>query len=305
MDPTEVLTRYRRFLTRVNYSKTTVRSYAFIVQVFLEWVTVSIDEVTCDVIGEYIDFLHHRRLRPRTINCYLDGIRRFYDFLKFEERRDIVNPVKNEYKQILPKPLPRFLKDQELKILLRHVTHERDRAILMLMLRCGLRVGEVANLTFPAIDFERRSILVLNGKFRKDRIVYMSDDTVDALHAYMKTRLPSKARTVFLVQKGLYRGKPLSIRGIQKRIEKYAKKTGVSVSCHRFRHTMATQLLNADAMLPTVQQLMGHGCVSSTQRYARVSNTKVRRDYFKAMAIIIGEKGSKDQGLRRRGATQE
>ena len=93
--------------------------------------TVPIDEVTCDVIGEYIGFLHHRRLRPQTINCYLDGIRKFYDYLKFEERRDIVNPVKNEYKQILPKPLPRFLKDQELRILLRHVTHQRDRAMLL------------------------------------------------------------------------------------------------------------------------------------------------------------------------------
>jgi site-specific recombinase XerD len=264
---------------------------------------VSIDEVTCDVIGEYVGALHHRRLRPKTINCYLDGIRKFYDYLTFEERKGIVNPVKNEYKQILPKPLPRFLKDQELKILLRHVTHKRDRAILLLMLRSGLRVGEVANLTFPAIDFERKSILVLNGKFRKDRIVYMSDDTIDALHAYMEARLPSKTSMVFLVQKGLDRGKPLSIRAIQKRIEKYAKNTGVSVSCHRFRHTMATQLLNADAMLPTVQQLMGHGCVSSTQRYATVSNTKVRRDYFKAMAIILGEHGSNNQGLRTKGET--
>jgi site-specific recombinase XerD len=229
----------------------------------------------------------------------------FYDYLKFEERRGIVNPVKNEYKQILPKPLPRFLKDQELRILLRHVTHQRDRAMLLLMLRCGLRVGELTNLTFPAIDFERRSILVLNGKFRKDRIVYMSDDTIDALHAYIETRPPSKVSRVFLAQKGLYRGKPLSIRGIQKRMEQYAKSTGVSVSCHRFRHTMATQLLNADAMLPTVQQLMGHGCVSSTQRYAKVSNTKVRRDYFKAMAIILGENRSEDRRLTIKGKTQE
>jgi site-specific recombinase XerD len=301
MDPIEVLTRYRRFLTRVNYSKTTVKSYTAILQLFLKWVTVSIDEVTCDIIGEYLGSLHHRRLRPNTINCYLDRIRRFYDYLTFEERKDIANPVKNDYKQILPKPLPRFLKEEELRILLRHITHTRDRAMVLLMLRCGLRVGEVANLTFPAIDFERRSILVLKGKFRKDRIVYMSDDTIDALQAYMKTRPPSKASTVFLVQKGLYRGKSLSIRGIQKRMEEYAKNTKVSVSCHRFRHTMATQLLNADAMLPTVQQLMGHGCVSSTQRYAKVSNTKVRRDYFKAMAIILGEHESKDQGLRTKG----
>jgi len=198
--------------------------------------------------------------------------------------------VKNDYRQILPRPLPRFLREYELSVLLNHIVDKRDRAICMVMLRCGLRVAEVADLTFLAIDFEHRSILVLNDKFRKDRVVYMSDDTINALHAYMSVRPRSKARSVFLVNKGLHKGKPISIRGIQKRMENYAKRTGVPVSCHRFRHSMATQLLNADAMLATVQELMGHGCVSSTQRYVRVSNTKVRRDYFKAMALITGKR---------------
>jgi site-specific recombinase XerD len=289
MDHIEALIRYRRFLTRVNYSKLTVKSYVSVIRVFLEWVTVPIDEVTCDIMFDYIGALHHRRMKPKTINCHLDAIRKFYEYLRFEERRNIANPAKNAYRQILPKPLPRFLREQELKVVLCRINNKRDLAICMLMLRCGLRVGEVANLTFPAIDFDRRSILVLNGKFRKDRIVYMSDDTINVLQAHMDVRPPSKARHVFLVQKGLHKGKPLSVRGIQKRIEKYAKETGVSVSCHRFRHTMATQLLNADAMLATVQELMGHQCVSSTQRYARVSNTKVKRDYFKAMALITGK----------------
>jgi site-specific recombinase XerD len=288
MDLTEMINRFRRFMRRVNYSKTTVRNYVFIIKYFFEWLVVPIDEVTSGVIFEYIGFLHHRRLSPKTINSYLHGIRRFYDYLKFEERIDIDNPVKHDYQQILPKSLPRFLKEQESKILLDHISDKRDITMFMLMLRCGLRVGEVASLTFPAIDLERKSILVLNGKFRKDRIVYMSDDTVDSLQAYMKIRPSSKTQKVFLVQKGFYKGKPLSIRGIQKRIEKYAKETGLLVSCHRFRHTMATQLLNADAMLATVQELMGHGCVLSTQRYAKISNTKVRRDYFKAMEFIMG-----------------
>jgi site-specific recombinase XerD len=211
-----------------------VRNYASIVKVFLDWVKVPVDEVSCDVIFDYVGSLHHRRLKPKTMNCHLDGIRKFYDYLKFEERRNLDNPVKNDYRQILPKPLPRFLKEQELRILLSHISNKRDLAICMLMLRCGLRVGEVANLTFPAVDFERQSIVVLNGKFRKDRVVYMSDDTIDGLQAYMNVRPPSKARHVFLVQKGFCKGKPLSVRGIQKRIEKYARGSGVSVSCHRF-----------------------------------------------------------------------
>jgi len=287
MDPTEMVISYRRFLRKVNYSDTTVQSYAFNITSFFEWLAVPIEEVTSNVIFQYIGFLHNRRLRPKTINSYLDGIRRFYDYLTFEERINIINPVRHNYKQILPKSLPKFLKEQEIKILFDHITDKRDTAMFMLMLRCGLRVAEVANLTFPAIDFERKRILVLNGKYRKDRIVYMSDDTIDSLHAYIKVRPSSKTRKVFLVQKGSYRGKSLSIRSIQKLIEYYAKETGLLVSCHRLRHTMATQLLNADAMLATVQELMGHGCVISTQRYAKISNTKVRRDYFKAMEFIM------------------
>ena len=287
MDPTEMSIRYKRFLKRINYSKITIRNYFYNIKRFFDWLKVPIDEVTSEVIFEYIGFLHNRRLKPKTINSYLHGVRKFYNFLKYEERINIINPVKSTYRQILPKPLPKFLKEQEIKILFDHITDKRDIAMFMLMLRCGLRVREVSNLTFHAIDFERKSILVLNGKFRKDRIVYMSDDTIDAIQTYMKVRPSLRVRKVFLVQKGIYKGKPISVRGIQNRIEYYARKTGLTVSCHRLRHTMATQLLNADAMLVTVQELMGHNCVVSTQRYAKVSNIKVRRDYFKAMELVM------------------
>jgi site-specific recombinase XerD len=77
------------------------------------------------------------------------------------------------------------------------------------------------------------------------------------------------------------------IRGIQKRIEYYAKKTRVNVSCHRLRHTMATQLLNAEAEVETIQDLLGHNWITTTQRYCRVSNLKVQRDYFKAMRNVL------------------
>ena len=82
-------------------------------------------------------------------------------------------------------------------------------------------------------------------------------------------------------------GKPLSVRGIQKRIEYYARKSGLDVSCHRLRHTMATQLLNADADLATIQDLLGHGQITTTQRYCRVANLKVQRDYYKAMEVVL------------------
>ena len=94
-------------------------------------------------------------------------------------------------------------------------------------------------------------------------------------------------RKVFLVGKGICRGTPISVRGIQKRIEYYARKTGLKISCHHLRHTMAMQLLNADADFVTIQDLLGHTRIKTTQRYARISNLKVKRDYYKAMEVIL------------------
>ena len=137
-----------------------------------------------------------------------------------------------------------------------------------------------------AVEYQRRQIFVSNGKGAKDRVVYMSEDTRFALLAYLAKR-SSKARGLFLVQKGPMRGRPLSVRGIQKWIEYYARKSGLNVSCHRLRHTMATQLLNADADLATIQDLLGHGQITTTQRYCRVANLKVQRDYYKAMEVVL------------------
>jgi len=77
------------------------------------------------------------------------------------------------------------------------------------------------------------------------------------------------------------------VRRIQKRMQYYARKAGLAASCHHLRHTMATQLLNADAEIVTIQDLLGHSRLSTTQRYCRVSNKKVQRDYFKAMDRLM------------------
>jgi len=175
----------------------------------------------------------------------------------------------------------------------------RDRAMFMLMLRCGLRVEEVAQLTVDAVDYGRRQIFVSNGKGAKDRVVYVSEDACSALLKYLAKR-SSKAKGLFLVQKGPLKGKPLSVRGIQKRIEHYGRKSGLEVSCHQLRHTMATQLLNADADLATIQDLLGHGQITTTQRYCRVANLKVQRDYYKAMEVVLqrtqAQEGDEDEG---------
>jgi site-specific recombinase XerD len=129
--------------------------------------------------------------------------------------------------------------------------------MFMLMLRCGLRVEEVANLTRSAVHIERRLIHVKHGKGGNDRIVFLSNDAQKDLADHMAKRPTGRTDKIFLVGKGLHRGKPISVRGIQKRMEYYAKKVRHTISCHHLRHTMATQLLNADMDLVSIQDLLG------------------------------------------------
>ncbi len=284
METTELI-RYRRALKRKNYSAHTLKSYVNILDQFIRWLAVPLPEVTRKDIGAYVDHLLRKRRTPKTITCHLQTIRLFFDYLLNEEGRSMLNPV-TRISLRLPKPLPRHLKDDQVRSLFDGITDLRDRAMFMLMLRCGLRVREVAELTVDAVEYGRRQIFVFHGKGAKDRVVYMSEDARSALSAYLAKR-SSKARGLFLVQKGPMRGKPLSVRGIQKRIEYYARESGLNVSCHRLRHTMATQLLNADADLATIQDLLGHGQITTTQRYCRVANLKVQRDYYKAMQVVL------------------
>jgi len=270
-----------------------VKNYLNTLKHFAIWLDVPVEEVTPKKVLAYIDLLLDKNLKPKTINCHLDSIRGFYQYLRAEEELSVPNPVKTGYALKLSKPLPKHLRDEQISTLLRVITKARDRAMFMLMLRCGLRVEEVANLSLAAMDLKRRRIYVLNGKGTKDRVVYVSNDAYDALMHYLRLRPRSRAKRVFLVEKGIYTGKPISVRGIQKRMEYYAGKAGLKISCHHLRHTMATQMLNADADLITIQDILGHSRIKTTQRYSKVSNLKVQRDYFKAMEVVMQRTGER------------
>jgi len=255
---------------------------------FVLWLDMPVEDVDRHKISAYIDYLLDRRLAPKTINCHLGSIRGFYNYLRDEEEFQLVNPVSNGKSLRVSKPLPKHLKDEEVAMLFNSIKCRRDRAIFMLMLRCGLRVEEVTNLTLDSIDYHHSRLLVQNGKGGKGRAVYISNDAAEALAEYLRIRRPlTRKKNIFLVEKGRCRGTPISVRGIQKRIEHYAKECGLIVSCHHLRHTMATQLLNADADLVSIQDLLGHARIKTTQRYCRVSNIKVQRDYYRAMEEVI------------------
>jgi len=287
MQMINVIVNFRRYLKRRNYSQHTVKYYLNILKQFVLWIDVPLEQVTYEKISDYIDYLHNKRMRPASINLYLAVIRVFYSYLRYEEKIKLSNPVRNSCRLRVPKPLPRHLREEEVEHLFSVIKNKRDFAMFKLMLRCGLRVEEVSNLTLGAIDLKQRRIIVYHGKGSKDRVVYFSDDAHDALVAYLKIRSHFRIKKVFLVEKGNFKGRPISVRGIQKRIEYYAKKTGLKVSCHSLRHTMATQLLNAEAQVETIQDLLGHNWITTTQRYCKVSNLKIQKDYFKAMRNVL------------------
>ena len=274
-------------MKRMNVSPNTVKNYLNGLKLFVVWLDVPIEETTYRKIVAYMDYLLGKRLKPKTINCYLNSVCQFYHYLSDEEEVPIVNPVKKPNIMKLPRGLPKHLKEEQIEILFKNLKGPRDRAMFMIMLRCGLRVEEVAHLSLGSIDLKRRILFIQDGKGAKDRIVYISNDALAALLEYLRVRPANKVKKVFLVEKGPLTGQSLSIRGIQKRMEYYANKTDLRISCHHLRHTMATQMLNADTDLSTIQDLLGHNSIRTTQRYCRISNPKVRRDYFKAMEIIM------------------
>jgi len=279
-------------LKRRNYTSHTRRNYLNRLQHFLIWLSVEVEAATPEHIKEFIDLQLDRRLNPQTINGHLIAIRSFYRYLQEEEQLQIDNPVIPGLSLRLPKPLPRFLQDSEVRAFFSVITKRRDLAIFMLMLRAGLRVEEVANLTLGAVDHRRSQLMVRSGKGAKDRLVYLYEDVADALAAYLQLRPETNEPRIFLVEKGIYKGKPLSVRGIQKRAESYSEKCGVHVSCHQLRHTMATDLLNAGADVVTIQYLLGHSRIKTTLRYARLSNQRARKDFYQSMDRVVEVKGN-------------
>ena len=295
MDLTHSIIEYRRHLKRRNFSAHTVINYMSSIKLFILWLKVPVQEVTFNHVSAYIDHLLDKRMHPQSINSNLYRIRGFYDFLHYEKGMPIKNPVRERCGLRLPKPLPKCLRNTDVDKFFDIIHKVRDIAMFKIMLRCGLRLEETANLTKDAVDLDQQQLIVYNGKGRKDRVAYISDDAKAVLVRYLKKRSSSRYKKIFLAEKGIHKGKPISVHGIKKRMEYYAKKSGVKLSCHHLRHTMATQMLNADTDLVTIQTLLGHSRITTTERYSKVHNTKARRDYFRAMHFIVEKPNHKSK----------
>jgi site-specific recombinase XerD len=243
-------------------------------------------------IDAWIEASFRHQLAPGTIATRLRVVQGFFAFLR--DQADVPqSPIRHPRHHILvPQDLPRPMAEDEVVALFRVIDALRDRTMLLLMLRCGLRVSEVSNLTWSALDLAQGTVRIDNSKGHVDRVVYLAPDVAKALRQWHKLQTAA-ARYVFpsrLTRKG---GMPLSARQIRNRMTRYLKLAGITkaYSPHSLRHTFATQLLNAGASLEVVKELMGHRSLDVTLRYTQLYDRTKRAQYDQAMAQVEKRQG--------------
>ena len=183
--------------------------------------------------------------------------------------------------QRLPRPVP----EEDLKRFFYVIEDKRDRAMFMLMLRCGLRIGEVAGLQLTDLFLdEEYPRIVARGKGSRERGVYLSKQAETALREYLAERPSVKSEFVFLS----YLEEGLSTTSIHNRLLKYREEAGIQITAHRLRHSFANDMLNADAAITSIQKLMGHRWIESTQTYVMANDKQVCADYYAACQKLEG-----------------
>lgn len=295
----KMIEEYLASIRRRNYSPDTIRNYRCCLERFERECPAALEEVGHIDVAEFVDALLDEGLKAKSVNGYLHALRGMYEYLREEHGWPGEEPVREKDYLKLDRPLPRPLSEEEVDDLLAEAHSLRDRAMFLLMLRGGLRVSEVNNLDVRDIQVREKRVFIREGKGRKDRVVCLSGEVLRVLREYILARAAAPGEeALFVVEKGTYKGKRLSVRGIQKRMERYAKKSGVKASCHRLRHTFATQLLAEGMKLIYIKVLMGHSWITTTQQYCKITGGRVTAAFETCMGGI-------EKKARRRQAVKE
>ena len=280
--------RFCKYLRVRNYSAHTVENYAIDLRLFFEQAAKTPGEVTWRDVDRFVEGQHARGLAATTINRRLNAVKHFFDFLAGESESSGVNPVRPSHHLRTGRPLPKRLSSEQVRRLFSVINNPVDKALFLLMLRCGLRVSEVARLKASEVDWEQGAVFVSQGKGRKDRSVYMSPDATAALRECLKLR-PAKVAGDRLFWNQKRKGSELSVKAIQKKMERYTKAAGIKASCHSLRHTFASNLLEEGAEVVSIKEFLGHSSVTSSERYARLSNRRVKQTYLQTMRKVISK----------------
>jgi site-specific recombinase XerD len=242
-------------------------------------------EITFRDIDRFIAIQSEKGFKASTINRRLASVISLYGFLAPEDE-DLVCPVYQRRHHLRQaQRLPRPVDEESLKRFFAVIENARDRAMFTLMLRCGLRISEVANLQLADLYLdEEYPRLVARGKGSKERGVYLSRQAETALREYLAERPSVKSEFVFLS----YLEDGLSTTSIHKRLSKYREVANAQITAHRLRHSFANDMLNADAPITSIQKLMGHRWIESTQTYVMANDKQVCRDYYAACEKLEG-----------------
>jgi site-specific recombinase XerD len=182
--------------------------------------------------------------------------------------------------------LPRDVQDEDLKRLFAVIQLPRDRAMFLIMLRCGLRVGEIRNLSLTDLYLQptRGGLprLWVYGKNGSQRVAYLSRQALATLNAWLEVRPTVADQAVFLNRFG----RRFTVMGIQDRLGHYCHEAGIWVTCHQLRHSFARHLVEAGVPVTTIQKLLGHVRLRTTQLYLHISDPQVQADYEAAMVEI-------------------
>jgi integrase/recombinase XerD len=286
--------RYLRHKWRLNHKPSTLQGSFTSVRLFLEFYGKSgkreLAEMERADLEAFIEHVQDRGLRISTVRTRLACLIAFLHFL-MEQDLIPLSLLKRRIKLKLPEVLPRAMHPADVKKLLSVIDDIRDRALILLLLRTGMRIGEALGLRLNDLDMQDRKVRLFQGeKNSMGRVVYLSDDVLLALKHWLRRRDPNQ-EFVFYGQGN----KPICYSTGRSRFVKYIEKAGLEekgYTVHCLRHTFASELLNAGMRLECLQQLLGHQDIEVTRRYARLTDRTREEEYFRAMAII--EKGGVD-----------
>jgi site-specific recombinase XerD len=288
MFPQKHIEGFEKYWRRRKPGTSTAVHYTSDVRIFFKWaIDLSPDTITVHDVDRFIEWQQSLGRAPATIQRRLIALRMFYDYLAYTCDQEVPNPiVPRRHYVSRGHQLPRSIPQNEIELLFAAIgDHLRDRTIFTLMLHAGLRVGEVINLQLGDIYLsENRSPhLRVNGKGQRERIVYLSAMASKLLEEYLTSRSHDGEKRVFLNR----RGKPITPTGIQLQLAKYCHQAGIWVTCHQLRHTFACYMIAAEVPVTSVQKMLGHVSLRTTQLYVDVADRQVERDYHAGIQKVI------------------
>jgi site-specific recombinase XerD len=242
-------------------------------------------EVTFREVDRFVQQQAEQGFKPATINRRLAAVIELYAFLAPEDDALVCPVYPHRHHLREPQRLPRPLPETDLERFFAAITDIRDRAAFLLMLRSGLRISEVASLRLSDLFLEEpHPRLLIHGKGSRERAVYLSPLSGQALREYLAIRPSAPSDFVFLT----YQLRQFSSHAIHLRLMRYRTASAVSITAHRLRHTFANDLVNADVPVTSIQKLLGHRWIESTQTYVQANDHQVQADYYAACPKIEG-----------------